>query len=192
MAAPQALCSCALFLVLLLAPHACTAASTVLQDKCRSYAAGTQEEYDYCIRTLQSGRASAAAAAAADARSLAAIAANVAREAARATATKIAAWKDAETVPARQESLTACAKEYRAAVHGLRAAAEAAVSARVAEGLQVAQKRLSDALGAPLRCDAAFSAAGEPSSPLDAADRDLDKVINLAISILPVPSSPGV
>ncbi|KAL6594989.1 hypothetical protein ACP70R_048092 [Stipagrostis hirtigluma subsp. patula] len=190
MAAPQALCSCALFLVLLLAPHACTA-STVLEDKCRSYAAGTQEEYDYCIRTLQSGRASAAAAAA-DERSLAAIAANVAREAARATATKIAAWKDAETVPARQESLAACAKEYRAAVHGLRAAAEAAESSSVAEGLQVAQKRLSDALGAPLRCDAAFSAAGELSSPLDAADRDLDKVINLAISILPVPSSKGV
>ncbi|KAL6647323.1 hypothetical protein ACP70R_014760 [Stipagrostis hirtigluma subsp. patula] len=186
MAALQALCGRALFLVLLLAPHACMAAST-LQDKCRGYAAGDQNDYGYCVRTLQSDRASPTA----DARGLAAVAAKVARAAARATAAKIAALQAAETAPARRGCLAGCAKEYRVAARRLRAAAEAAVSARVAEGLQEAQRRLWQVYGAAQRCDGAFRAAGQLGSPLTAADRDLDKVIGLALFLLPVRPSPG-
>jgi hypothetical protein len=51
------------------------------------------------------------------------------------------------------------------------------------EHLQKAQRLLAETLGAPLRCDRAFTAAGQ-RSPLTSTDHELDEAIGLAISIV--------
>jgi hypothetical protein len=47
----------------------------------------------------------------------------------------------------------------------------------------LAQTLLAEVLGAPLRCDRAFTAAGQ-RSPLTSTDHELDEAIGLAISIV--------
>ncbi|XP_062186655.1 pectinesterase inhibitor 28-like [Phragmites australis] len=178
MASLQALSSCVLLLLVL---DACMA-SSMLQDKCESFAAGDRSSYDYCVRTLQRDRASATA----DERGLAAIAARIARATAKATGSKIAARQGYETVPARRDCLAACALEYAAAVRRLGRAARDAARGR---DLQRVQTLLAEVTGAPARCDGAFKAAGQ-FSPLAGADLGLDDEVELAIALLSTPPSP--
>ncbi|KAL6897270.1 hypothetical protein ACP4OV_006966 [Aristida adscensionis] len=184
-ASPQALLSCALFSVLLLVPHACVAST--LQERCRSYADDDEPSYDFCLRTLQSdSRASAA-----DERGLFAIAARAGQARAKATEAKIEARLAAETAAARRDGLAACARVFATAAHRLGAAARDVTHDVGAGGLRWAQRDLSHAFNAPDRCDGAFAAAGQQGSPLSANDREIDKVLELAASILPVPPSPS-
>jgi hypothetical protein len=53
----------------------------------------------------------------------------------------------------------------------------------------LAQTLLAEVLGAPLRCDRAFTAAGQ-RSPLSSTDHELDEAIGLALTILPAPPTP--
>ncbi|KAL6897271.1 hypothetical protein ACP4OV_006967 [Aristida adscensionis] len=184
MASPQALLSCALFSVLLV-PHACVAST--LQERCRSYADDDERSYDFCLRTLQSdSRASAA-----DARGLFAIAARAGRARAKATEAKVEAQLAAETAAARRDGLAACARVFATAARQLGHAAGDVAGDGGAEGLRRAQLDLSHAINAPDRCDDAFAAAGQKGSPLSDDDREIDKVLELAASILPVPPSPS-
>ncbi|CAN6197382.1 unnamed protein product [Urochloa humidicola] len=175
MASLQAL-FCATTLLLLIS-HAHTAmASTTLEHECESYAAGDRASYDYCVWKLQHENVSAAATA--DARGLAVIAA---RATAKAASERVAALRAAETVPARRDSLAACA-----AVRRVGRAAKVAAR-REGGDLRRAQALLEEATGATARCDAAFAAAAGQGqvSPLDGTVRGLDDEIGLAIALLP-------
>ncbi|KAJ1288722.1 hypothetical protein BS78_02G110200 [Paspalum vaginatum] len=178
--------SCAVHVLLLLVPpHACMASTTTLQDRCERYAGGDRSSYDYCVWTLQ--RADGASATSADDRGLAAIAARAARATAKATGAKIARLQANETVPARRDCLAACAAEYAAAVRRLgRAARDAARGGGTL--LQRAQTLLAEVTGTTARCDGAFDAARQ-YSPLDGADHGLDDQIELAIALLPPPTT---
>ncbi|CAN6165702.1 unnamed protein product [Urochloa humidicola] len=162
-------------------------ASTTLEDACESYAAGDRASYDYCVWKLQHENVSAAATA--DARGLAAIAARAARATAKAASERVAALRAAETVPARRDSLAACAAEYAAAVRRLGRAAKVAAR-REGGDLRRAQALLEESTGATSRCDAAFAAAAGQGqvSPLDGTVRGLDDEIGLAIALLPSPT----
>ncbi|KAM0880667.1 hypothetical protein ACQ4PT_033420 [Festuca glaucescens] len=162
----QALSS--LLFVLVLA-HARTAATTsTLEDTCKRFAGGDQagHDYDYCLKTLRANPATAGA----DAPRLAAFAANIARSAAKATSARIGQLQAAETVPARRDCLAKCATEYHATVRRL---SRAGRDAFIGDGdeLREAQTLLAEALGAPLRCDRAFTDAGQ-KSPLSTADHE--------------------
>ncbi|CAL5066238.1 unnamed protein product [Urochloa decumbens] len=185
MASLQAL-FCATTLLLLLAPHARTAASTTLEDACESYAAGDRGSYDYCVWKLR--RETNGSAAATDARGLAAVAARAARATAKAATERIAALRANETETAsRRDALAKCDAEYAAAARRLGRAARAAAR-REGGDLRRAQALLEEAAGANARCDAAFAAAGAgQESPLDGSVRGLDDEVGLAIALLPSP-----
>ncbi|KAM0853405.1 hypothetical protein ACQ4PT_051100 [Festuca glaucescens] len=104
---------------------------------------------------------------------------------ARTTGARIARLQLAETVPARRECLNKCAAEYDVTVRRLSDAGNYAYVSG-SYHLQLAHTLLAEALGAPLRCDRAFTAAGQ-RSPLSSTDHELDEAIGLAISILPTP-----
>uniref|UniRef100_A0ACD5WLL8 Uncharacterized protein n=1 Tax=Avena sativa TaxID=4498 RepID=A0ACD5WLL8_AVESA len=171
-------------LFLLLLAHARTTAASTLEDTCKRYAGGDQagHNYDYCMKTLGDDPVSASA----DALGLAAHATTNARSAAMATGARIARLLQAgERVPARRDCLRKCVAEYDATVRRLTLAAR---DARIGGGdeLSEAQRLLSEALGAPLRCDKAFADAGQ-MSPLSKADCQVDEAVGLALSILPIP-----
>jgi pectinesterase inhibitor-like protein len=109
----------------------------------------------------------------------------MAMSAARATGARIARLQLAETVPARRECLNKCAAEYDVTVRRLSDAGSYAYVSG-SEHLQKAQRLLAETLGAPLRCDRAFTAAGQ-RSPLSSTDHELDEAIGLALTILPAP-----
>ncbi|RLN09923.1 invertase inhibitor [Panicum miliaceum] len=172
------LLSSALFL-LLVVPATCK--SSALEDACRSFAAGHPSiGYDYCIRTFQADKASAAAA---DARSLAAVAARIAEAKANATAARVAALSATETDARRRDRLAVCAEVYSDAVDQLAQAAEDLARGE-GEGAVAddAVTQLSAALDAPGTCEDAFGEADD-TSPLAAEDAEFKKLATIALAV---------
>ncbi|KAG2660637.1 putative invertase inhibitor [Panicum virgatum] len=177
------LLSFVLFL-LLVVPATCKS-STTLEDACRSFAAGHPSiVYDYCIKTFQADRPSAAAA---DARGLAAVAARISETKANATAARVAALSATETDARRRDRLAVCAEVYSDAVDQL---AQAAEDLARGEGADDAVTQLSAALDAPGTCQDAFGEADD-TSPLGAEDAEFKKlatiVLAVAVSLTPPP-----
>jgi pectinesterase inhibitor-like protein len=177
----QAFSSLLLVLLLAHARDARTAAtSSTMEDTCKRFAGGDQagHDYDFCMKTLGADPESASM----DAHDLAVDAVYIPMSAARSTGARIARLQLAETVPARRECLNKCAAEYNVTVRRLSDAGSYAYVSG-SEHLQKAQRLLAETLGAPLRCDRAFTAAGQ-RSPLTSTDHELDEAIGLAISIV--------
>ncbi|XP_062217530.1 pectinesterase inhibitor 12-like [Phragmites australis] len=177
------------FFLLLIVP---TCKSSTLEDTCRSFAARHPSiGYDYCIRTFQADKATAAAT---DVRSLAVIAARIAEARANATAARIAALSALEKDGRRRDRLSVCAEVYSDAVDQLGQAADDI--AHGAEGAdQAAQDpvtKLSAALDAPGTCEDAFGEADD-TSPLAAEDAEFKKLASIALavaaSLTPPPST---
>ena len=172
------LLSSVLFL-LLVVPATCKS-STTLEDACRSFAAGHPSVgYDYCIRTFQADRASAAAA---DARGLAAVAARIAETKANATAARVAALSATETDARRRDRLAVCAEVYSDAVDQLAQAAEDLAHGEGGAGADDAVTQLSAALDAPGKCEDAFGEVDD-TSPLAAEDAEFKKLATIALAV---------
>ncbi|XP_040376203.1 putative invertase inhibitor [Oryza brachyantha] len=177
-------------LLLLLALSTCE--SSVLQDTCKSVAAGHPSvSYNDCIKTFQGDSASATAA---DARDLAAIAARIAEKAANSTSARIAALRASEKDARRRDRLSVCAEVYSDAVDQLGEAAKD-VAKGGDDATQDALTQLSAALDAPGTCEDAFGEADD-ASPLAPEDAEFTKLATIALavaaSLSPPPSTPAI
>ncbi|KAF8729206.1 hypothetical protein HU200_017790 [Digitaria exilis] len=170
------LLSSVLFL-LILSP---TCKSSTLEDACRSFAAGHPSiGYDYCIKTFQADKASAAAS---DARGLAAVAARIAEAKANATAARVAALSAMETDARRRDRLAVCEEVYLDAVDQLGQAAEDLDHHGEGADADDAVTQLSAALDAPGTCEDAFGEADD-TSPLAVEDAEFKKMASIALAV---------
>ncbi|KAF0933867.1 hypothetical protein E2562_019314 [Oryza meyeriana var. granulata] len=163
--------------LLLLALSMCE--SSVLQDMCKSVAAGHPSiSYSDCIKTFQADSASATVA---DERGLAAIATKIAEKAANATSARIAALRATEKDARRRDRLGVCAEVYSDAVEQLGEAADD-IARGGDEATQDAVTQLSAALDAPGTCEDAFGEADD-ASPLAPEDDEFTKLATIALAV---------
>ncbi|KAF8651737.1 hypothetical protein HU200_063252 [Digitaria exilis] len=155
-----------------------TSNASVLQDECKSFAAGHPDiGYAYCIKFFKADKGSAGA----DKRGLAAIAVKITAAAAKSAAKDIASLRASEKDKRRLECLRACAEVYSSAV------SEAAVAARgiasgSGSGAEDAATALSAVVDAPTTCEQGFQEL-HVLSPLAAVDAEFGKAASVALSV---------
>ncbi|KAF8702616.1 hypothetical protein HU200_033003 [Digitaria exilis] len=157
-----------------------TSNASVLQDACKSFAAGHPEiGYPYCIKFFQADKGSAGA----DKRGLAAIAVRITEAAAKSAAKDIASLRSSEKDKRRLECLRACAEVYSSAVSEAAVAAKGIASGSGSgSGAEDAVTALSAVVDAPTTCEQGFQEL-HVLSPLAAVDAEFGKAASVALSV---------
>ncbi|KAF7017004.1 unnamed protein product [Triticum aestivum] len=164
-------------LVLLFLLSSSSGASVVLEDTCKSIAAGKERSigYNYCIKFFEASKGSATA----DKRGLAVIASKLNRRAAAKSMVKrIHALRASEKDKVIQMGLDICGQLYSTAVDELDAAAKG-VEAGTPEVKFDAEMYLTGAFDAPETCETGFGEMGLKSPP----DAEFTKEVYIAMAV---------
>ncbi|KAF7011310.1 hypothetical protein CFC21_025634 [Triticum aestivum] len=152
--------------------------ASVLEDTCKSFAAGHPAiGYDYCIKFFQASKDSATA----DKRGLAVIASKLAGAAASGIIKRIHALVASEKDKRIQMALHDCDQLYSQAVDELDGAAKGA-AAGTPRGKADAVAYVNGALGAPGTCETGFGEMGV-ESPLVAEDSEFTKEVYITLDV---------
>ncbi|KAM3370488.1 hypothetical protein ACQJBY_018047 [Aegilops geniculata] len=153
--------------------------ASVLEDTCKSFAAGHPGiGYDYCVKFFQASKDSATA----DKRGLAVIASKLAGAAADSIVKRIHALVASEKDKRIQMALDDCDQLYSQAVDELDRAARG-VAAGTPRGKADAAAYVAGALGAPRTCETGFGEMGV-ESPLVAEDSEFTKEVYVALDVV--------
>ncbi|KAL6651279.1 hypothetical protein ACP70R_010204 [Stipagrostis hirtigluma subsp. patula] len=172
----------ALFPLVFLLLASTTSKASVLEDACKTFAAGRPDVgYDYCVKFFQADPGSATAELLTD---LAAIGAKLAGAAAKSTVERIDDLKATEKDKGRLECLSTCAKLYSDAVDQAGEAAAGIPTGNTEDAVAA----LDVVTGVASACELAFQELHQPS-PLATEDAEFGKesaiAYNVASSLLP-------